>query len=252
MPDDTSRAELDLLCRRVLASFARLVRETEHQETSDMDDAVLRIDAELAQVRATRERWNRSPVERLRDGFKLTPEEVEFLIACVAVAIHPGFPIDVFPRDDLRRGLSVGLYAMTVPADRAGGAKDLAHRIQRSPIVIAGLLRARADDRNPAWIPWTPSPMLVDFLAGRPLVHARICEVPRLAEEQLVADDAQQRALAEIETTRCHTSRLICVQGAERSGRGTAIASKVICAWSVDLGGLGIEQARTLLLDLRT
>jgi hypothetical protein len=183
---------------------------------------------------------------------KLTPEEVDFLIACVAVAIHPGFPVDVFPKDDLRRGLTLNLYAMTLPAERVAGAKELAYRLQRSPIVLTGLIRPRADDRNPVSIPWAPAPLLVDFLAGRPIEHPRIHEVPYVAEEQLVADDAQQRVLAEIETTRCHRSRLVCVQGAERSGRSTAIASKVLSAWSVDLGGLGIEQVRPLLLDLRT
>lgn len=250
MPDDAARVELGLLTERVAATFMRTSRETGKKDAADAE--ILRIDAALAKVRAARTEWSRSPIERLRSQLTLTDEEVDFLIACVAVAIRPDIPVDVPAHDDLRRGLTLGVYATTVPDERAVAVSELAHRIRCSPLVLTGLLRARAHDRNPVWTPWTPSPLLVDFLGGARPEHPRVYEVPYVGLEKLVVDDQQLRALAEIEAARYRAGELILVQGGNRSGRRTAIASKIYFAWDIDIGGLDLEQVRTLLRDVQT
>jgi AAA+ superfamily predicted ATPase len=97
--------------------------------------------------------------------------------------------------------------------------------------------------------PYVPSPMLIEYLAERTVTHAQIGE-RFTSRDDIVLDAAQKAALAEL---RAGAGSLTIVEGAQGSGRATAIAAETPgLVRIVDLWGKNGEMIESLLLDLRT
>ncbi|MEO7094250.1 MAG: ATP-binding protein, partial [Polyangiales bacterium] len=152
----------------------------------------------------------------------LTPPQIDFVWAAVAVAIEPRLSVHIESLGGPagRRGLSVAVYQRIVGGD---GGRELALWLTRgNPLVEGGLLVPVGEAATPASRTYLAPARLCAHLAGNDDVDPGLARIA--PSEGLRFDTAQERALGPLARVLAGANALIAVEGPPGSGRTAAIA----------------------------
>ncbi len=176
------------------------------------------LDARLAQVPS-------GAMHELATRLALTPSQIDFVWAAIAVAIEPRVTVHVesLGGPQARRGLSVATYQRITGLD-AGTGRELALWLTReNPLVAGGLLVPVGEAATPTARTYLAPARLCAHLAGDRTLDGGLFAVA--PAEQLLFDPAQERELEPLARVLAGPAvALVVVEGAPGSGRKAAVA----------------------------
>ncbi len=223
-----ARREYDLQLHAALLRTMRAVLDADREQRAREHAAAPQLEAELVEV--TRQLAAlptddaRRPMRALARRQNWSNDEVGFVWTAIALAVNPRMLVHARALDESApRGLSAALYTRIAGLDAAAArALGLAFVPGRGA-ARTGLLTAAAGELVPAAVPWTPSPELIQYVAGEPANDPRCVELtaPASAAE---LDDTQRAALAHIASILATPRPLVLhVEGPPLTGRRTAV-----------------------------
>jgi AAA+ superfamily predicted ATPase len=203
------------------------------------------IDAQLARVEP-------GAMHELAARLALTPDQVQFVWAAIAVALEPRLTVHVESLGGTpgRKGLSVALHQRIANLD-AGTGRELALWLaRRNPLVDGGLLVPVGEVATPAARTYLAPPRLCAHVAGDAALDRELVAVER--SEQLMFDAAQTQALEPLARVLAGPGvALVVVEGAPGTGRTVAVAHAARRTLAVlgvaRLAGMELEDALTAL-----
>ncbi len=168
------------------------------------------------------------PMTQLATRLQLAPWQVDFMWACAALTCDPRMVPHAEALDGPvgRRGLTPALYARMARLDTHRGRALAVWLSQRNPLVDNGLLVVADEHLLASARPYLVPSRVLSHLAGRDAPEPPIERVPKVDAQELLHDDEQKRALAELARALSGNRRLvIAVEGLTGSGRRTALAT---------------------------
>lgn len=252
MPGAT--AEYSLRCEQFLLRVL-LVLASRHRgsgETTELQQRLAGVNAALEDFGQSR---SESRMARLASALNLSPAQVDFYWAVVAVSGDPRIAAhaEALGGPVVRRGLTVALYADVVEADGPAG-QDLTAWITagENPLVQNGLLSIGGEKTTPTLAPFAVSNRVLRYLCGDE--NAANGVVLRLPEEEPQFDEAQGVALKALAKAinGCRDNAIVVVEGPAGSGRKAAICAALAQSVVVlDAHGADPKKALDELLSLK-
>jgi hypothetical protein len=199
-----------------------------------------------------------TPGHELAVALALVPDEVELLWSVVARAFDP--IVAAHAREmfgpDARFGMSLAHHIAwrELPPER--GRELLGVLDPRHPLRTSGILVAVGDAPHDVLTPWTTSHRVLRFLRGQPELDPSIAAIGGAVETpvRMRHSPEQRRVLQRLrEWLAGAHGATILVQGAQGSGRRTAIALAAAPrnAIAVDFARVAVRRAEETLLALR-
>ncbi|MBA3462717.1 MAG: AAA family ATPase [Deltaproteobacteria bacterium] len=213
----------DELALRVEAVFVRALLAV--AERDKLVDAIEPLRARCEQIEARLVDVPHGAMHELATRFALTPSQVAFLWAAIAVAIEPRITVhaESLGGPPGRKGLSVALYQRMTGLD-AGTGRELAMWLARdNALVGSGLLVRVGEAATPAARTYLAPARLCAYLSSDSTIEEGLVGVARV--EQLLFDDAQTRVLEPLSRVLAGPAvALVVVEGASGTGRASAVA----------------------------
>ncbi|HEY5951422.1 MAG TPA: ATP-binding protein [Kofleriaceae bacterium] len=176
------------------------------------------VDARLASV-------PRGALDELASRLALTPAQIDFVWAAIAVAVDPRITVhaESLGGPSARKGLSVATYQRITGLD-GGAGRELALWLARDNALVAGgLLVPVGEAATPAARTYLAPARLCSYVAGDRSVDAGLVSVA--PADHLLFDAAQERALLPLARVLAGPAvALVVVEGAPGSGRTAAVA----------------------------
>ena len=241
----------DELALRVEAVYVRALLAV--AERDKLTDTIEPLRARRDQIDTRLEAVTAGAMHELAARLALTPPQVDFLWAAIAVAVEPRLTLQVesLGGPPARKGLSVAIYQRIAGLD-AGAGRDLAIWLSRdNPLVVGGLLVPVGESATPAARTYLAPPRLCSHFAGDGGFELGIERVA--PQEGLLFDAAQEKALEPLARVLAGPAvALVVVEGAPGAGRTAAVAHAARRTLAVlSVAGLGGAVLADALLALR-
>jgi AAA+ superfamily predicted ATPase len=240
------------LALRVETALVRAMLAVARRDALADAVAPLRERLEAAEARLDRVAGAERPLDEVAAMLGLEAAQLDFWWTAIALTAEPRMAVhaEALAGSSARRGLTVASYAQLFELDDATGRELALWLGATGPLVANGLLVCTDDSATLATRPYAVPTRVIAHVAGETFVEPRLTIVEPNPAHQ--ADDAQERALAQLAGVLGAPETLVVVEGPSGGGRTAAIARAadgVVAA--LDVSDLGGEALAGALLALR-